>query len=118
MGLDTSTTSKHAAHSVLQETGHNGCAFTSRQHPAVEVEFPYYSDKKFEDASDITTASQYPDQTHYVDIYDAIDSNMVIWRFSNMLPQVKISILRGMSMHHHFSCRIILLFNREIMVLK
>jgi len=68
--LDTSTTSKHAAHSVLQETGHNGCAFTSRQHPAVEVEFPYYSDKKFEDASDITTASQYPDQTHYVDIYD------------------------------------------------
>lgn len=68
--LDTTTTNKHAAHAVVQETGHNGSAFTSRSHPAIEVELPYYSDKKFEDASSIVTADQYPDQTHHLDIYD------------------------------------------------
>lgn len=68
--LDTATTNKHAAYSAIQETGHNGSAFTSRQVPCLEVELPYYSDKKFEDASDIVTASQSPDQIHHVDIYD------------------------------------------------
>lgn len=68
--LDTGTTNKHAAYSHIQETGHNGSAYTGNKVPCLEIELPYYSDKKFEDASDIVTASQYPDQTHHVDVYD------------------------------------------------
>jgi hypothetical protein len=70
IALDTASSNKHAAYASVQETGHNGSAFTSRQHPVVEVELPYYSDKKFEDASSIVTANQYPNHTHHVDIYD------------------------------------------------
>jgi len=82
--LDSETANKHAAHSEVQETGHNGCAFTSRQHPAIEVELPYYSDKKFEDASNIVTAEQYPDQTHHLDIYDGnrqADGDLEIFQY-------------------------------------
>jgi len=68
--LDTATTNKHAAYATVQETGHNGSAYTGRQVPCLEIELPYYSDKKFEDASDIVTASLYPHQTHHVDVYD------------------------------------------------
>lgn len=68
--ISSSTSNKHAAYAVVQETGHNGSAFTSSGHPVLEVELPYYSDKKFEDASNIVTAEQYPDQTHHLDIYD------------------------------------------------
>jgi hypothetical protein len=68
--IDTATTNKHANYSVLQATGHSGSAYTSRQVPALEIELPYYSDKKFDDASSIVTANQYPDHTHHVDIYD------------------------------------------------
>lgn len=68
--LDTVNRSRHAAYSTIQETGHNGCAFTGRDVPALEVELPYYSDKKFEDASSIITADQFPDQAHHVDVYD------------------------------------------------
>jgi hypothetical protein len=67
--LSTADGAKHSTFSNVQETGHNGSAFTSRTIPALEVELPYYSDKKFEDASSIITADQYPDQTHHVDIY-------------------------------------------------
>jgi hypothetical protein len=67
--LTSSTSSQHGAYSGVQETGHNGSAFTSRTVPVLEVELPYYSDKKFEDASNIVTADQYPDQTHHLDIY-------------------------------------------------
>jgi len=82
--LATDTESKHAVFSNVQETGHNGCAFTSRQHPVLEVELPYYSDKKFEDASSIITADQYPDQTHHLDIYDGnrqADGDMEIFQY-------------------------------------
>lgn len=68
--LDTATTNTHAPYAIVQETGHNGSAYTGRQVPCLEIELPYYSDKKFEDASDIVTASLYPRQTHYVDVYD------------------------------------------------
>lgn len=68
--LDSQTSKKHGAHTHAVETGHNGSAFTSKPVPALEVEFPYYSDKKFEDASDTNIASQYPDQRHHVDVFD------------------------------------------------
>jgi hypothetical protein len=67
--LDSATSSQHGVYSQVQETGHNGSAFTSRTVPVLEVELPYYSDKKFEDASSIVTADQYPDQTHHLDTY-------------------------------------------------
>jgi len=82
--LDSATANKHAAHAMVQETGHNGSAFTSRSHPVIEVELPYYSDKKFEDASNIVTAEQYPDQTHHLDIYDGnrqADGDLEIFQY-------------------------------------
>ena len=68
ISLDSSVSSHHGVYSQVQETGHNGSAFTSRGVPVLEVELPYYSDKKFEDASSIVTADQY-EQTHKLDIY-------------------------------------------------
>lgn len=68
--LDTNTTNKHASFASVQETSHNGSAFTVRNHPAIEVELPYYSDRKFEDASTTNTADFYPDHMHVVDVYD------------------------------------------------
>lgn len=68
--MDSSTEVKHANFTLLQATGHNGSAYTSKEVPALEIELPYYSDKKFEDASSIVTADQLPDHTHHVDIYD------------------------------------------------
>lgn len=68
--LDTATIVKHSNFSTVQATGHNGSAYTNRDVPALEIELPYYSDKKFEDASSIVTADQFPDHTHHVDVYD------------------------------------------------
>jgi hypothetical protein len=68
ISLDSSVSSHHGVYSQVQETGHNGSAFTSRGVPVLEVELPYYSDKKFEDALSIVTADQY-EQTHKLDIY-------------------------------------------------
>jgi len=68
--MDTTDSIKHSNCTVLQTTGHAGSAFTNREVPVLEVELPYYSDKKFEDASSIVTATQYPDQTHHLDIFD------------------------------------------------
>lgn len=82
--LDSSTSSQHGAYSQVQETGHNGSAFTSRTVPVLEVELPYYSDKKFEDASSIVTADQYPDQTHHLDTYIGTlkeDGNIEIFQY-------------------------------------
>lgn len=82
--LDSSTSSQHGVYSQVQETGHNGSAFTSRAVPVLEVELPYYSDKKFEDASSIVTADQYPDQTHHLDTHIGTlkeDGNIEIFQY-------------------------------------
>lgn len=68
--INSGTAAKHANYSLVQPTGHNGCAYTSREVPSLEVELPYYSDRKFEDASSIRTADQFRDQAHHLDIYD------------------------------------------------
>lgn len=68
--IDSSTAIKHANFTVLQTSGHNGSAYTSRQVPALEIELPYYSDSKFEDASNIVTADHFPGHVHHVDVYD------------------------------------------------
>ena len=68
--LNTTTSDKHGNYSEVFESGHNGSAFSSRHHPVIEVEIPYYSDRKFEDASSIVTANQFPNQGHHVDVYE------------------------------------------------
>jgi hypothetical protein len=69
--LNTSTTNKHGPYSQVQNTAHGGTAHTNGQVPVLEIELPYYSDRKFEDASDIVTETQYNNyQTHYLEIYD------------------------------------------------
>jgi len=63
-------TPQHANFTLSQVTGHNGCAYTSQEVPSLEIALPYYSDKKFEDASSIRTADHYPEHSHHVDIFD------------------------------------------------
>lgn len=83
--LNTTTTNKHGPYSQVQTTAHGGTAHTNAQVPVLEIELPYYSDRKFEDASDIVTATQYDNyQTHYLEIYDGArqtDGNVQIYQY-------------------------------------
>lgn len=83
--LNTSNKNKHGPYSQVQNTAHGGTAHTNATLPVLEIELPYYSDRKFEDASDIVTDTQFDNyQTHYLEIYDGArqtDGNVQIYQY-------------------------------------
>lgn len=68
--LDTGNSNAHAAHSSVIETGFNGQAFSNANAKYKGVELPYYSDIKFEDASETNHENLVEGHCHHVDIFD------------------------------------------------
>lgn len=67
--LDTPTSNDHAPYSATSRNLWQGGALTTGNGLGVEVELPYYTNKKFSDASTIDTAT-FGDQKHYVEVFD------------------------------------------------